>query len=75
MILILFGFGILVGLLDNSSDVSENTGLTVPAFRHLHLTQLRDSDPSRAGLPVLVYMRPEINSNDLGGGGGVFGIN
>ena len=33
----------------------KNTGLTVLAFPHFHLTRLRDGDPSRTGLTILVY--------------------
>ena len=33
----------------------KNTGLSLLAYPHFHLTRLRDGDPSHTGPPVLVY--------------------
>ena len=41
----------------------KSTGLPVLAFPHVHLTRLRDGDPSRTGLPVLVY--PHVRLTQL----------
>ena len=57
---LLFGFWILVGLVNNSCEVSEDYGSPVLAFPHVHLTRLRDGYLSRTGHRVLVYPRARL---------------
>ena len=45
-----------------------STGLPVLAFTHVHLTRLRDGDPSRTGLPVFVYPHFRDTVEDVMGG-------
>ena len=59
-----FSFFLVLGFLLAQSTAAlprfqKNTGLPVLAFQRVYLTQLRDGDPSRTGLPVLVLATVE----------------